>query len=128
MSRAKSDKKKMPEEFAATMDKFEPVECDIKAEIAEGMKDPEYRKAYEESEEEFALLRAMLNAQRHSNLSQAEIAERMGIKQPGVSRMFSGKHRTTFKSALSFIHANGMRIKKIDLEPIDPDDEELQEN
>ena len=109
-------------------DSFAPVKCDIDAEIAENMQNPAYRNAYEENEEEFALIEAMLEAQRPSQLSQAEIAERMGTKQPGVSRLLRRNRHTSFSSALSFIHANGMRIKRIELEPIPPAPEELLEN
>ncbi len=51
-------------------DCFEPMDCDIRAEIIESMKDPEYRKAHEANEEEFALIRAMLKTQRASKLSE----------------------------------------------------------
>ena len=43
-------------------DSFDPVECDIEAEIAENMQNPAYRNAYEESEAEFALIEEQLEA------------------------------------------------------------------
>ena len=51
---------------------------------------------YDELETEFTLLRDLLKARQHANLSQADVAERMGTKAPAITRLESslsnGKH------------------------------------
>lgn len=73
------------------------------------------RAEYERLEkEEFALLDLMLTARREANLTQAEIAERMGTKQPAVTRMetalASGKHSPSLTTIRKYFAACGKRL------------------
>ena len=47
---------------------------------------PSYRAKYDALEEEFALVRAMIKARTRADLSQAEVAKRMGTTESAVSR------------------------------------------
>lgn len=51
------------------------------------MKDPEYRRAYEDLEPEFAIARAIIDARIKRKISQAQLAKRMGTGQAVVSRL-----------------------------------------
>ncbi len=53
----------------------------------EWMKDPEYRRAYEELEPEFQIARALIDARIKKKMTQAEIARKAGTKQPVISRL-----------------------------------------
>ena len=53
----------------------------------EWMKDPEYRRAYEELEPEFQIARALIDARVKKKMTQAEIARKAGTKQPVISRL-----------------------------------------
>jgi predicted transcriptional regulator len=55
------------------------------------MKDPAFRAAYDALEEEFALIRELLNARTRAKLSQAQVAKRMGTSQSAVARIESGR-------------------------------------
>lgn len=88
------------------------------ADIAREMKNPEFKQAWEETKEEFAILDAMLEARKRSRLTQAQIAERMGTTPSAISRMLGRRHQPRLDTVAAFIHANGFRIKKLTLEPI----------
>jgi len=51
------------------------------------MKDPEYRRAYEDLEPEFQIARALIDARINKKMTQAEIAKKAGTKQPVISRL-----------------------------------------
>jgi predicted transcriptional regulator len=55
------------------------------------MKDPAFRAAYDALEEEFALIRELLNARTRAKLSQAQVAKRMGTSQSAIARIESGR-------------------------------------
>ncbi len=46
--------------------------------------DAAYRKAYEDLEEEYALIGALIGARTRANLSQAQLAERMNTTQAAI--------------------------------------------
>ncbi|PIU03367.1 transcriptional regulator [Candidatus Shapirobacteria bacterium CG08_land_8_20_14_0_20_39_18] len=53
----------------------------------EWMKDPEFRRAYEDLEPEFQIARALIDARIKKKMTQAEIAKKAGTKQPVISRL-----------------------------------------
>lgn len=65
----------------------------------EWMKDPEYRHAYEKLEPEFQIARAIINARIKRNISQAELAEKVGTGQAVISRL----ETMTAKPSLSLL-------------------------
>jgi DNA-binding XRE family transcriptional regulator len=74
---------------------FAPLPFDIEATKAEWMQDPEFRTAYEALADEFTALDALLAARRAAGLTQAEVADRMGIKSSALARIEDslGRHR-----------------------------------
>jgi len=73
--------------------------------------DPEYRREYEALEEEFTLIAAMLDARRKAGLSQAQVAERMGVKQPVVAKLEGGKSNMSFDTLKRYAHATGCKVR-----------------
>jgi len=67
---------------------------------AEQLADPAVRKEYDALETEFALAREILELRMEQNLTQKELAERMGTSQPAIARVESGNYRNV---SLAFI-------------------------
>ena len=57
---------------------------------AEQMKNPEFKKAWDDLEPEFELLGSMIKARERKKISQAELAKRLGTKQSAISRLERG--------------------------------------
>ena len=79
-------------------------------------KDPEFRAAYDALEEEFALANTLIGARAHADLSQAEVAERMGTSQSAIARLESGRSRPSTRTLRKFAEATGMKLRFV-LEP-----------
>jgi DNA-binding XRE family transcriptional regulator len=75
-----------------------------------------YRAAYDELEEEFALVNSMIEARVRSKLSQAEVAKRMGTTESAVSRLESGRGKPSTRTLERYAEAVGHRLR-ITFEP-----------
>ncbi|MBU3979682.1 helix-turn-helix domain-containing protein [Patescibacteria group bacterium] len=73
------------------------------------MKNPKFRKLYEESEIEYQIARAVIRARIEKGLTQKQLAERLNTKQSVISRLESSN--TT--PSLSFLKrlADALQIK-----------------
>lgn len=54
------------------------------------MKNPEFKKAYNECQPEMDIIRALVDARVSQNLTQKELAERTGIDQADISKLENG--------------------------------------
>ena len=63
----------------------------------ECMKDPEFKKGYEELKPEMAVVRAILDARRISHLTQKELAEKTGINQADISKIENGTRNPSIR-------------------------------
>lgn len=66
----------------------------------EQLRDPELKHEYCELNEEFELAREVLELRRQQNLTQQELASRMGTSQPAIERIESGNYRNV---SLAFV-------------------------
>ena len=82
------------------------------------LSDSKYKKAYMELEDEFIIAKALIQARTNANLTQKEIAERMGTTQSVVSRIESGKPLPSLKSVIRYAAAVS---SKIDLKLVQTD-------
>ena len=73
--------------------------------------DPEYVQEYEALEEEFTLAEALIDARTKSNLTQQEIAERMGTSRTAVVRLEGGKSNPSLNTLRRFAEATGTRLR-----------------
>ena len=73
----------------------------------EWMKDPEYQAAHAASEEEFALVSALIGARAEAGLSQNELAERMSTSQAAIARLESGRYWPTIRTLRRLAEATG---------------------
>jgi len=77
------------------MDKiaYQPVTHDHKAFLKKALKRKDFRKSYEDLEEEYRLAREMMTARSRLGLTQEEVAGLMGTTKSAVSRLeATGKH------------------------------------
>ena len=63
------------------------------------MKDPEFKRAYDDLEFEFQLIRALIHARAEKKLTQRELARKIGVAQSALARFESGRTNPT----LSFL-------------------------
>jgi ribosome-binding protein aMBF1 (putative translation factor) len=55
--------------------------------LKESLKDPEFKKAWEESEPEYILACKLIQARLKKNISQRELAKKMGTSQAAIARV-----------------------------------------
>lgn len=79
-------------------------------------KEPAYRKAYDELEEEFQLAKALIAARTRAGLSQQQLAAKMKTSQSYVARLESGKVHPSTDALARFARATGTRLR-ISFEP-----------
>ena len=63
------------------------------------LKNPEFKKAYDALEPEYAILRQIIKQRIAKKMSQKDLAKKLGTKQSAISRLESG----TFNPTLSFL-------------------------
>lgn len=67
------------------------------------MKDPDFKKAYDDLELEFKLISAMIDQRNKKKMTQKELAQILGTKQSAIARFESGRAnpRLSFLKKLS---------------------------
>jgi len=107
--------------------KYEPVYHDHEAFLKNAQKREEFRKAYEDLEEEYVLIREMLAARSKSGLTQEAVAELMGTTKSAISRLESTrKHAPSLTTLKKYAQAVGchLEIKLVpkSCQPVNPPD------
>jgi ribosome-binding protein aMBF1 (putative translation factor) len=85
--------------------------------FARWRKDPEFMKEYDALEEEFTRAQLVIGARVHADISQAELAERMGTSQSAIARLESGRTKPSTRTLEKLAAATGMRLRIV-LEPV----------
>ena len=80
-------------------------------------RNPDYRRAYDDLDFEFALARSLIAARVGAGLTQAQLAERMETTQSVVARLESGRGRPSTRTLETFARSTGTRLR-IALEPL----------
>jgi DNA-binding XRE family transcriptional regulator len=70
-----------------TRERYQPVPLDLDATRARWMKRKGFKEAYDALEDEFAALGELLRARKAAGMTQADVAERMGVAQASVARL-----------------------------------------
>ncbi len=78
--------------------------------INEKMKNPEFRREWEEQEPEFQLIRAMLQAREDLNISQRQLSEKTGITQADICKIENGEGNPTLQTMKKLAEGLGMRL------------------
>ena len=76
--------------------------------IKEQMQDPEFAKAWEETEPEMNVIRAIVDARTHQGLTQKELAKRTGIAQTEISKLERGTRNPSIKLLQRLADGMGM--------------------
>jgi DNA-binding XRE family transcriptional regulator len=77
----------------------------------EWMSDPEFRAEYDALAEEFALAEALVDARANTNLTQDQIAERMGTSRTAVVRLESGRGNPSLRTFQRYAKATGTKLR-----------------
>ncbi len=75
--------------------------------------DPEFLAQYDALEEEFALAAALIEARKHANITQTELAERMETSQASIARLEGFKGNPSVRTLRRYAEATGTRLKII---------------
>jgi predicted transcriptional regulator len=75
------------------------------------MADHEFRQEYEELTEEFSVASQLIEARMKANLTQEEVARRMGTTQSAVARLESGNPLPSLNSLKRYASAVGGRLE-----------------
>ncbi len=92
--------------------RYKPVSHDHETFLKNARKREGFRKAYDDLEEEYTLVREMLSARSKSGLTQEAVAELMGTTKSAVSRLESaGKHAPSLTTLKKYARAVGCDLK-----------------
>lgn len=80
------------------------------------LKEPGFKEGYDALEEEFSLASMLIAARARANLTQAELAAKMGTSQSTVARLESGVAKPSLTTLQRYAKATGARLK-ITIEP-----------
>ncbi len=72
--------------------------------------DPEFRRAYDALEDEFALAQALIAARADAELTQEQVADAMGTTQAVIARLESGRARPSTRTLQRFAEATGTKL------------------
>lgn len=84
---------------------------DFEIYLNESLKDPEFKKEWDESELEYRLMLALVSARSENNLTQAELAERCGIRQSNISRIENGTCLPSLRTLAAIAKGLGKTLK-----------------
>ena len=79
--------------------------------LKEELKDPALRSEYEALEPEFAIVQAMIDARRHSGVTQKQLSEKTGIAQSDISRIENGEGNPSLKTLKRLASGMDMRLR-----------------
>ena len=69
----------------------------FKEDLKERLKDPEFAKEYKALEPEYEIIRQVILSRSEQNITQKELADRIGIKQSNISRLESGNYNPSLE-------------------------------
>lgn len=85
--------------------------------LKEQMKDPEFKKAYDDLEPEYDIIESLITSRKYRHLTQHELAEITGINQASISRIENGTGNPSIGTLKKLAKGLDMKLK-ISLVPI----------
>ena len=79
--------------------------------LNEQLKDPEFKKEWDDIQPEIDVIRAMIDNRIAQNLTQKELAERTGINQADISKLENGTRNPSLKMLKRLAAGMGMALK-----------------
>ena len=77
----------------------------------ERLKDPEVRREYEALEPKYMLIRTFIRRRNELRLSQAQLANIIGMQQPAISRLENGGRNTTISTLFKVANALALDVE-----------------
>ena len=74
------------------------------------LKNPDFKREYDALDKEFELIDELLKARSEAKMTQAQVAEAMGVKQSAVARIESGNLDMKYSTLVKYLNAVGKRI------------------
>lgn len=87
--------------------------------LQEQLKNPEFKKEWDDIQPEMDVIRAMIDARIEQNLTQKELAARTGINQADISKLENGTKNPSLKLLKKLANGLGMQLK-IEFVPMQP--------
>lgn len=75
------------------------------------MKESGFKEGYDALEEEFSIAAMLIDARKTANLSQHELAVRMGTSQSTIARLEGASSKPSLATLARFAKATGMRVQ-----------------
>ncbi len=75
------------------------------------MANPEFRAEYEKADAEFSLIEALVRARSNANLSQAELAKKIGTTQSAIARLEGGGVSPSLSTLRRYASATGSKLE-----------------
>ena len=89
--------------------------------LRQDLKDPEFAEAFYDMSSDIALLQVLEEARKALNVSEKELAERMGVQRPTVTRLFNASHpNPTLDTISDILRALGLQAE-ITISPATPE-------
>ena len=79
--------------------------------LQEQLKDPDFKKEWDDIQPEMDVIRAMIDNRIAQNLTQKELAERTGINQADISKLENGTRNPSLKMLKRLAAGMGMALK-----------------
>ena len=79
--------------------------------LQEELKDPEFKKEWDDIQPEMDVIRAIIDNRIAQNLTQKELAERTGINQADISKIENGTRNPSLKMLKRLAAGMGMALK-----------------
>ena len=74
------------------------------------MKDPEFKKAYDDLEFEFEIIKALIRARAQKRITQRELARKIGVAQSALARFESGRINPTLSFLKKVTQGLGLKL------------------
>lgn len=79
--------------------------------LNEQMKNPDFKKEWDENESRYQLMRMVLRARNEEHLTRSELAERTGLRQSNISRIEKGQSMPSIATLAKIAQGLGKRLE-----------------
>lgn len=79
--------------------------------LNEQMKDPDFKKEWDENEARYQLMMMVLRVRNEEQLTQSELAERTGLRQSNISRIEKGQSMPSIATLAKIAQGLGKRLE-----------------
>ena len=84
---------------------------DFRETLKEQLKDPKFKKEFDDLEPEYQIIREMIKAREEKNITQVELSKLTGISQADISRLENGDANPTIAMLSRIADAFGKRLE-----------------